>query len=359
MKLLKNRGFAALVMVLAIIGASLYGLSRKPAVELPENGAALDESLDTSYFEEYINDGAGLLSAKTERSLSLYNANWDNMAGCILGVATVDRVDGGMEDAAWKIGTDMGLGDNDALLLLTGNGESIVVANGTFYNILSAKNSSFVDSCTAGYLDKRDFDGAALNLFGQLHLLIGSQYAARPTGGRNLFSAVFSIVVLVAVIILVFTVIDGIRYSGWQSRYGRMASPVVVYRPILWWHRPGTSWFRRRRRPPPPPPPRPPMGGPGPRPPVGGGTRPGTRPRPPVGGSRPNSGSFGGGNRGSFGSGSRGSFGGGSRGSFGGSSRGSFGGGSRGSFGGGSRGSFGGGGSRGGGSRGGGFGGKR
>ena len=156
-------------------------------------------------------------------------------------------------------------------------------------------------------------------------------------------------VVLLVVLVLLFNCLDGIRYNSWSARYGGMAVPPVVYRPIFWWHRPGSAWFTRRRR----PPPRPPRG---PRPPMSGGPRP---PRPPMGGSTPpRSGSFGGGSRGGgFGRfpGS-GSFGGGRRGGFGGSRGGSFGGGSRG-------GGFGGGGSRGGGfgggSRGGGFGGRR
>ena len=125
------------------------------------------------------------------------------------------------------------------------------------------------------------------------------------------------LITLVLCLLLIWVVLDGMRYSRYRRRYlvPGMGIPTVRYYPIFW-GRP------RRRRPPPPPR--------GPRPPR----------RPPAGGSR-GGGSFGGGSfGGGFGS-SRSSFGGGGSFSRGGSS-------SRGSFGGGGSFSRGFGGSRGG-----------
>ena len=364
MKVFKNKAVAILVMVAAIVLSSLYGLSKRPAVKLPEGSVQLDETLSTAAFQRYIVDQAGLLSSKTEKALSLYNANWDNMTGSIMAVVTVDSTGAGSaEDAAWDWAESLELGENDAILLICGgSGDYSVVASGRFYDLLAAQSASFVDAAMAEGVQSRDYGEAALSLFAQLHLAISQRYvtsssAFTGSGGGSIIGAVVPLLILLVVMVVVFTLIDGIRYSSWYGRYGTMAAPPVVYRPILWWHRPGSRWYRRRRTPPPPPPrntrgPRPPMGG-GPRPPAGGGSS-----RPPRS-TPPRSGSFGGGSRGgSFGGSSRGgSFGGGSRGgSFGGSSRGgSFGGGSRGgSFGGGSRG-----GSFGGGSRPAGFGGRR
>lgn len=379
MKLLKNRAFAAIVLIAAIVLSSLWGLSRKPEVEVPEGGAPLDETVSTSYLDPYILDNAHVLSFRTEKMIGIYGANWDKMFGGILAVVTEDRVSGDLEDAAWdlaeRIGSN-GLGENDAILLIdAGAGDYRLIASGRFYDRLAAQPASFVDGCLYEYAQKSDYDGGVTNLLGQLHLILtGGSYQedAFFTGGAGVFSIIASlipVIVLVIFLVVLFNTIDSIRYSSWYGRYGTMAVPPVVYRPIFWWHRPGSRWFRRRRPPsgghrPPPPPGGP--GGPGgfgggPRPPMGGGTRPptGGNTRPPMGGSsRPNpphGGSFGG----SFGSGS---FGGGPRGgSFGGGSRGgSFGGGSRsGGFGGGSRGGGSRGGSFGGGSRGGGFGGGR
>lgn len=348
MKLLKNKAFAALVLIAAIALSSLYGLSKRPQVEVPEGGAALDDSLSTAYLSAYLVDEAGVLSAGTEKSVLLYNANWDKLNRGILAVVTTRGTAslGGIEEAAWTWAEDLLLGENDAILLIDAGAEDYrLVASGTFYDLLAAQSASFVDACMAGYVQQRDYNGGVLNLMGQLHLLQGSGAHSSGGGAFGIIAALIPIFVLLIFLIVVFTMLDSLRYSGWYGRYGGMPVPPVVYRPILWWHRPGSSWYRRRCAPPPPhhrgPGPRPPMGGGpgGPRPPMGGGPRP---PRPPMGGgfTPPRSGSFGGGSRG---------------GGFGGPRSGSFGGGSRGGgFGGGSRG-----GSFGGGGRGGGFGGRR
>ena len=348
MKLLKNKAFAALVLIAAIALSSLYGLSKRPQVEVPEGGAALDDSLSTAYLSAYLVDEAGVLSAGTEKSVLLYNANWDKLSRGILAVVTTRGTAslGGIEEAAWTWAEDLLLGENDAILLIDAGAEDYrLVASGTFYDLLAAQSASFVDACMAGYVQQKDYNGGVLNLMGQLHLLQGSGAHSSGGGAFGIIAALIPIFVLLIFLIVVFTMLDSLRYSGWYGRYGGMPVPPVVYRPILWWHRPGSSWYRRRCAPPPPhhrgPGPRPPMGGGpgGPRPPMGGGPRP---PRPPMGGgfTPPRSGSFGGGSRG---------------GGFGGPRSGSFGGGSRGGgFGGGSRG-----GSFGGGSRGGGFGGRR
>ena len=369
MKLLKNRACAAAVLIAAIVLSSLYGLSRRPEVEVPEGGTPLTD-YSTAEYENYIVDEANVLSAKTEKSLSLYNANWDHLSRCIMAVVTVRGVSGTLEDAAWDWAYSLELATDDAILLLdTGTQKGYVLASGNFYDLFAAQSGSFVDAALAEGIKAGDYGAAALSLFGEVHLLLGS---AGQTGGfsgggaLNIVASLIPVIILLIFLIVLFNIIDSIRYSSWYGRYGSMTVPPVVYRPIFWWHRPGSRWFRRRRTPPPPPPPRgprPPMGG-SPRPPMGGGPRSpmGGSPRPPRGGGpRP---PVGGGSRPPMGGGSRpsspprsGGFGGGSRGGgFGAGPSGGFGGGSRGGgFGGGSRG----GGFGGGGSRGGGFGGGR
>ena len=361
MKIFKNKAFAVFVLIAAIALSSLYGLSRRPQVEVPEGAAALDDSLSTAFLSIYLEDEAGVLSSGTEKSILLYNANWDWMNRGILAVVTTRETAslGGIEEAAWTWAEDLMLGENDAILLIdTGAADYRLVASGDFYDLLAAQSPSFVDACMAGYVQQGDYDGGVLNLMGQLHLLQGTGQTDYPSGDgvSGVIAALIPILVLLIFLIVVFTMVDSLRYSSWYGRYGGMPVPPVIYRPILWWHRPGSRWYRRRCAPPPPRGPgprgpRPPMGGPrppmgsGPRPPMGGGTRPPMGgPRPPMGGGSrptpPRSGSFGGGSRG---------------GGFGGPRSGNFGGGGRGGgFGGGSRG-----GSFGGGGRGGGFGGRR
>ena len=102
MKFFKKKGVAIAVMVLAIVLSSAYGIYKRPDVTVPEGGEKLDESLSTAVFEQYVVDQADILSSKTEDAVSLYNANWDQMAGSILAVVTV-KTDGAetTEDLAW------------------------------------------------------------------------------------------------------------------------------------------------------------------------------------------------------------------------------------------------------------------
>ena len=363
MRILKNRGFAALVLVAAIVLSSLYGLSKKPAVELPQGAPPLNESLSTAGFEWLIVDEAGILSSKTEKSVSLYNANWDKTAGSVMAVAAVpDAEDYGVdiEDAAWNCGEMLELGTNDALLLIdAGRKDAYLISNGSFAGRFNGQEGQYVRSCLSDSAVSGKWDEGVLALFAETHLLFDMR---GQSGGGSLLVSLLPAIVLLIVLLVLFSWVDSLRYSSWYGRYGAMPVPPVVYRPIFWWHRPGGRWYQRRHAPPPPPPPRRDPRGPGPRPPMGGG------PRPPMGGGHrpprpapPRTGGGGFGRGGGFGSGSRsgGGFRGGSRGGgFGGGSRGGggLGGGSRGGgFGGGSRG----GGGFGGGSRGGGFGGGR
>ena len=350
MKLLKNRAFAAFVLIAAIALSSLYGLSKKPVVEVPDGTAPLNTSINAGYVSPYVVDNAHVLSASTKNSICLYGANWDTWINGILSVVTLKNVEGSISDAAWDWAERLELGANDAIFILdVGGKDYFLLPSGNFDNCLANQPDSFLDACMYSDVQDGRYDAALLALLEQLHVSVAGAgyqedafFSSGFSGVLGVIAAVIPVIILVVVLVVLFNVLDGIRYSSWYGRYGSMAVPPVVYRPIFWWHRPGSRWYRRRRIPPSPPPggfgrgPRPPMGG-GPRPPMGG--RPGGS-RPPVGGSRPVSpprgfgsgrgGGLGGSSRGGFGSGRSGGFGGGSRGGFGGGSRGGgFGGGRR------------------------------
>ena len=148
MKLFKKKGVAIAVMVLAIVLSSAYGISRRPSVSVPEGGAQLDESLSTAAFAPYVVDQAQVLSDKTEEMVCLYNANWDQMAGGILAVVTVETGGGETaEDQAWDWAGSLQLGEDDAILLLdAGTGDYSLVASGRFYDLLAGQPASFVDT---------------------------------------------------------------------------------------------------------------------------------------------------------------------------------------------------------------------
>ena len=318
-KLFQKKSFAVAVLVLAILVSSAVGLSKKPKVETPQGSVALDESLNTAAFSQYIVDDAKILSDKTEKSIALYNANWDKRLGAIMAVVTLNKADSA-EDAAWEWAEKLELGEDDAILVIVEKTKDYkVVASGGFYDFFADLSASFVDSCMYEGVQKGDYDLAATALFTYVHgELCNAGYYGSGQGGDS-GSAVFGIIAVLLLCFFLFMLIDRMRYRRYQRRVNRGVVIVRPYYPIFW----GRSRYRR-----PVSPPRPPRRG-GPRPPMGGSHSSGGafRSKPTTthhsnfsshSGS-PRSGSFGGGSRGgSFGGGHSGSFGGGRGGGFGG-----------------------------------------
>lgn len=355
MKFFQKRGVAIVVLILAIVASSAWGLHKTPAVSTPEGGEKLDPSLSTAAFTQYVRDDAGVLSDKTEEAIGLYNANWDKMFGSIMAVVTVQSSDN-LENTAYDYADTMQLGSNDAILVIAKQQQDYyLVASGDFYDLLSGLSQSFVASCMADNVQKGDYDAAVRSLCAALHVELSQQYQQSEAAQDDAGTAVLFIMLLV-LLFFIWIWLDRMRYNRYRRRYMMpgMGVPTVMYHPIFWGRRPP-----RGPRPPRSGGPRPPQGGP--RPPYSGGSssggnrRPPQQPRRPSGGSGNSFGGFGSSGRGGgFGSGNFGGFGGSSRGGGfgGGGSFGGFGGSRGGGFGGGRSGGFGGG-------RGGGFGGRR
>ena len=105
MKFYQKRGFALVVLVLAILGSCVYGISKKPA-DLPQ----------VSY-GNWLRDDADLLTDETEAALRQYDQSWDSDYRAIIAVATLDTLNGWTyEKAAAELGSRWGLGGNDMLL---------------------------------------------------------------------------------------------------------------------------------------------------------------------------------------------------------------------------------------------------
>ena len=337
MKVFQKKGVAILVMVAAIALSSLWGLWHRPAVVEVAGGEPLDTSLSTAYYETFIVDNADVLSAKTKETISLYNANWDAWSGSILAVVTEPFLSTTTEEAAWNWADRLELGQNDAILLLdTGGQDAYLLTSGTFYDRFDGEESTYLGAYLYEGFMAGACDQGVENLFANIHLLFRNPSVFAAADHSHAGLGVFALVVLVMLVVLL-ALLDRARYRTWYRRYGGMPVPPVIFRPILWWHRPGGFWLRRPR----PPRPRPDQG---PRVPPGGGSFVGFGgPRAPrdMGSSSGRGGNFGSGRTGGGGFSRGGGFGGRSGG--GGFSRGGFGGRSGGGgFGGGRGGGFGG-----------------
>ena len=345
MKFYQKRGFALVVLILAIIGSGVYGISKKPAA-LPE----------VSYYN-WTCDEAGLLDQETRQTIQDYNTAWNKQYYAVVAVAAVDDIRGwSSEDYARELGARWGLGANDMLLLLVKGGDWYVACGDNLADLMTDTQQTRLKTALDTPYYAGDYSQAAVDFFRQSDVVLAqtlgrSASTQVPDQNRTWQEpasvsgvSIAGVVLLIVCIFVVWALLDRMRYNRYRRRPAMMGGPV--YYPIFWGRRP-----RAPRGPRPPRPPRGPggpMGGPmggGPRPPrstpprpprsngprpgspIGGGPRPGG-----FGGSRPG-GSFGGGSR-SGGFGNRGGFGGGGR-SSGGSRGGGFGG--KGGFGGGRR----------------------
>ncbi len=340
------------VMIVAAIGIGQVRGGRREPEPLPSGSTALDKSLSTAGYDKWIWDDANILSASTEKQINLYNANWDYRYNSVVAIVTTDSTSD-LEEFAWDQGIDLGLGEGDAILAISARDEDWFLAPGDdFSTILTNRVVSDLEDILSGKLNNKTvlafyeaLNQVYLDNFGLGNAGSGSTYAPGYSGGGTVAGVMLLVLILIA-IVLVVSAIDRMRYNTYRRQYYGVVNPPVMFRPIFFWHGPGSYWYRRHWHRPPPPPPRPPrgpgggfggssgfgggsssgFGGAGNRGPRGGGTFGGR----PSGGGR--SGGFGGSFGGSSFGGSRGG------GSFGGSRGGGFGGGRSGGFGGGSRG---------------------
>ena len=370
MKFFKNKFVAIAITAAVIVGCLGYGQTQRPwsgshaVVESADTG-----NYDASAYADWSYDEANILSSNTEALVDSYNAKWDAQYGTILALATVKDTDGDIENYAYDMADDAGLGADDMMLLISADEYEYWVVTADRVTNATGKTvlQKTFETNFGQTFDSGDYDRAVNELYADLDDLYASTLTAHAVYGADLPAPVYQsqslagILLFLLVVVLIVSAIDKARYRRWYGLYGTLASPPVTFVPLLFWHRPGGLWYRRMFGS---------MGGGIPRGPAPGAPRaPGSyganrgpggyAPRsgyqPPnrgsgFGGSANRGSGFTGSSRSSFTGSSRSGFGGGAgRGSgFGGSSRGGgfggggFGGSRGGGFGGGSRGGFGG-----------------
>lgn len=349
MSFFKKQG-VAIVLVLIVIAAAIgIGQWRKPAMPVSPNpgvsdGAALDQTLSTSKYTQFVVDEAGVLSAGDEKTLALYNANWDNRYGSIVAVVAVDTVDGAdMGEYAQWASEELQLSNHDALVLMAiDDGDAFMATGSDFDRMMSSsKTADYMDRYLADHFFAGEYGAGAINLFSAVNEVYYNTHGSGSSGGYyeqygtsvgSSFGSIVFILILLVAFVFIASAIDRSRYDTYYNRYyGMGVTPPIMFRPILFWHGPHYGWYRNRWN----------VGyrshhhhsnhhgpggfgGSGPR---GGGFSGGPRGGGFSGGSRPTGGGFSGGSRGGGFGGSRGGgFSGGSRGGgFGGGRGGGFG----------------------------------
>ena len=156
MKFYQKRGFALVVLVLAILGSCVYGISKKPA-DLPQ----------VSY-GNWLRDDADLLTDETEASLRQYDQSWDSDYRAIIAVATLDTLNGWTyEKAAAELGSRWGLGGNDMLLLLVKDSDYYVALGDNVLDAMTDTYQAGLQGAVEAPYYQGDYDAAALAFFRQ------------------------------------------------------------------------------------------------------------------------------------------------------------------------------------------------
>ena len=148
MKFFQKRSVAVVLTLLIILASIGLGQVRRPVQSSPApepaDPSALDTSLNTSGYTDWLWDEAGVLSDATEETLCLYNANWDARYGMIMAVAAVSDTDGmAIDTYTYQLGNDIGLGSQDLLLVMDVGGQDAFLIPGDSVTSDSAVLSVF------------------------------------------------------------------------------------------------------------------------------------------------------------------------------------------------------------------------
>ena len=153
-------------------------------------------------------------------------------------------------------------------MLDTGTGDCYL-AVGQDYPMTDSQITSYLNQYLYPGTAEGNYGAGILTLFDRINQFYVAEYGLGYLDGSSgsagrIPSAVIGLIFLLIAAVVVASLIDSIRYATYRSRYFGVVNPPVIFRPILFWHAPGSLWYRRRWRQPPPP------GGPGPGPGRGG-----------------------------------------------------------------------------------------
>ena len=237
MKFYQKRGFALVVLILAILGASVYGISKKPA-SLPE----------VSY-SNWICDQAGLLTQDARQTIQEYNTAWNDKYYAVAAVAAVDNIRGWKpEDYARELGAKWGLGANDMLLLLVKDGDWYVACGDDLADQMTDTQQTKLKTALDTPYYAGDYSQATVDFFRQSDVVLAQTLGQsgshqQPAQNREWQQpsaasgvSVSGVVLLIVGIFVIWSLLDRMRYNRYRRR------PVVaggpVYYPIFWGRRP-------------------------------------------------------------------------------------------------------------------------
>ena len=245
-KFFQNRTVAIVITAVVVAACLVYGWTqRKATVPTPTEG-------------DWVYDSAQLLSSNTEFRIDQFNRQWDTDYGSVMAIATVAHTRGWeMEDYADKLAENWRLGDNDSLLLID-------KAENAYWMSPGAKTERDVGELKLRELFQENFeipfyeenyDEAVTGVYAAMDECLDQTFGSDGVSGltTNLLNPVAAvtstpvnfvgIIIVLVVLFLIISAIDRSRYRRWAAG-GRSGLSGAAFIPLLFWHRPGGSWFR-------------------------------------------------------------------------------------------------------------------
>lgn len=241
---------AAALAVAVLVAIRVIIVINRPIVEAPWGTAPLDNRADLSGVAHLIVDEAGVLSEKTEKIISIYNANWTTLENRVMAVVTVENTEHA-EDDAWQWVQRLSLTENDALLLLEtkGSKDCVLVSNGTFREDIATLDYVFLKRLTFTNIHADDFDAAVLAVYEELHYLFGFDIESyrRSEATAGLVTLFLLAALIIPILIhMIAEKVDGFRFKRWYTKYGMNNPPIVPWKSMFLWHRAGSKWYEAR-----------------------------------------------------------------------------------------------------------------
>ena len=253
MKFFKNKFVAVALSALVVLGCLGVGWMQKPA------------EVAQPVYNEWVYDGADILSDETEQLVAAYNDRWDADYSSVTAIATVPNTRGwDVYEYAVTMGERWGLGSKDQLLLIDEGGDEYyfvssyeiedelgydrmwnifqqefepAYGNGSYdiavQNVYSALDTSYSSYLDTGYVN--DYSEYYYDSYYDY-----SDYNDSYASG----SSISSLIVLLVIAFIVFNLIDRARYRAWYSR-GPVYRTSTRFVPMIFWRRPGGAWFRK------------------------------------------------------------------------------------------------------------------
>ncbi|MCI8422064.1 MAG: TPM domain-containing protein [Lawsonibacter sp.] len=270
MKFFQKTWVAVLLTLCMVVAAVGIGQVRRgQTAPVPDNPAGLDTSLSTAGYEDWIWDEAGVLTFNQKQAICLFNANWVQRYDSLIAVAVVGSIQGSIDDYAYELGEDIELGSADGILVVVTGEKDAYLAVGPNYPMTDSEITSYLDRFLYQPVQTGSYGDGMVELFRQINQFYLDNYGLGylGSGGAGDFgiiedisaigSLLGSLLFFLILVVVILSVIDSMRMSAYRQRYYGMAAPPVIFRPLLFWHRPSSMWYRQRWHPAPPPPPGP------------------------------------------------------------------------------------------------------